>query len=253
MHPVTTSRRPSRAALTRADSRMASIDSSLAGPMKAHVFTTRTSAASGSSTISCPARVRTPSMTSVSTWFFGQPRVTTCTRRRLDTCSITEVDELHRDPEVAVAQQLDHALQVVALLPGHAHLIGLDGRLDLELRILDQLDDLARLVGGDAFLEREVLLRAAARPGLDRFLGQRLQRHLPARELLAQDVGEGPDLEIVGGAEVDGVRLTTHLRRRSLEIEALPDLLQGLVDRVVDLLEVDLAHDVERRHRGGAQ
>jgi hypothetical protein len=63
---VTTSRRPSRAAFVRAASRIASIDSSFAGPMNAHVFTTSTSAASGSSTSSCPPRVSMPSMSSLS-------------------------------------------------------------------------------------------------------------------------------------------------------------------------------------------
>ncbi len=53
-----------------------SIDSFFAASMNPHVFTTMTSAAPGSSTWRNPERSATPSMTSVSTRFFGQPRLT---------------------------------------------------------------------------------------------------------------------------------------------------------------------------------
>src|SRR5258705_5432580 len=139
---------------------MASIDSSFAGPMKAQVFTTSTSAAPGSSTSSCPPRVSTPSMISLSIWFFGQPRVRKWTRFPAMT-SVAEVHELHGDVQVLAAQELHDGLQVVALLAGDPHLLALDRRLDLELRLLHQLDDLARLVGRDPALQVELLLRRA--------------------------------------------------------------------------------------------
>src|SRR4029450_11084782 len=43
--------------------------------MKAHVLTTRHSAASARGTISWPAPASRPTMSSESPWFFGQPRV----------------------------------------------------------------------------------------------------------------------------------------------------------------------------------
>ena len=43
--------------------------------MKPHVLTTITSAFAGSSTSRYPASARVPSMTSLSTRFFGQPSV----------------------------------------------------------------------------------------------------------------------------------------------------------------------------------
>src|SRR5215510_637563 len=55
---------------------MASTDSCLASPMKPQVLTTMTSASSGAATTWCPAPVVWPSMTSVSTRFFGHPRET---------------------------------------------------------------------------------------------------------------------------------------------------------------------------------
>src|SRR5262245_36858245 len=53
---------------------MASIDSCFALSMKAHVFTTITSASAESGVISCPASRAMPSITSPSTRFLGQPR-----------------------------------------------------------------------------------------------------------------------------------------------------------------------------------
>src|ERR1700751_4798264 len=143
---------------------MASIDSSLAGWMKLHVFTTSTSAASGSRTSSCPRRASTPSITSLSTRFLGQPRVRRWTRRG----SVTEVRELHGDTEVVLAKELHDRLQLLLLLARDPHLFPLDGARDLELRVLHQLHDLARLVAGDALLEVDLLLGGAHRPRLRR-------------------------------------------------------------------------------------
>src|SRR5262249_53829097 len=165
----------------RAASRTASIDSSFAGPMNAHVLTTRTSAPSGSRTSSWPARASTPSMISESTWFFGQPSVSRCTREPTAP-SVAEVDELHRDGEVLPAQPLHHGLQVVALLPRDADLVALDRRLHLELRVLHQLHDLARLVDRDALLQVDRLLRGPRGSGLGVLEGHALERHLPLRE-----------------------------------------------------------------------
>jgi len=52
------------------------MDSRLAGSMKLQVFTTRTSASSARGTISQPACASVPSISSLSTRFFGQPRLT---------------------------------------------------------------------------------------------------------------------------------------------------------------------------------
>ena len=110
--------------------------------------------------------------------------------------------------------------------------------------------ELARLLDRDTLLEVELLLRRAGRTRLHRSDQQRLQRHLAAGELLAEDVAERTYLEVVGRVEVDGVLLAADFGLRTLEVEPLSHLAQRLVDRVVDLLQVDAAHDVEGRHRG---
>jgi hypothetical protein len=62
--------------LSSAISRIASIDSFFASPMNPHVLTTTTSASAASATCAKPASRATPSITSESTRFFGQPRLT---------------------------------------------------------------------------------------------------------------------------------------------------------------------------------
>src|SRR5207249_6336457 len=134
-------------------SRIASIDSSLAGVMKLQVLTTSTSAAAGSSTSSWPRRARTPSITSLSTRFFGHPRVSRWTRRG----SVTEVRELHGDAEIVLAEELRDRLQLVLLLAGDAQLVALDRDLHLQLRLLGELHHLAGLVGRDPLLKVDPL------------------------------------------------------------------------------------------------
>src|ERR1700761_4444325 len=75
-HPATTRRCALPVFLYSAISRMVSTDSCFAGSMKLHVFTTITSASDGCGVSSCPEAVSWPIITSVSTRFFGHPRLT---------------------------------------------------------------------------------------------------------------------------------------------------------------------------------
>ena len=75
MQPVTTRRAPSRRLSSRA--KMVSMLSRRASSMKAQVFTTTRSAAAGSSVAVMPSASSVPMILSLSTWFFGQPKVST--------------------------------------------------------------------------------------------------------------------------------------------------------------------------------
>src|SRR3954466_11568295 len=80
---------------------------------------------------------------------------------------------------------------------------------------------------------------------LDRARLQRLERKLPADRLLLEHlIGR---LQPIFGSRGHLDRLVLQLERgvRVLEVEALVDLAAGLVDRVADLLHVDLGDDVE--------
>ena len=56
---------------------MVSIDSRRASSMNAHVFTTTKSASDASSVGVMPSASNVPMSLSLSTWFFGQPKVST--------------------------------------------------------------------------------------------------------------------------------------------------------------------------------
>src|SRR5207302_3737773 len=74
-------------------SRMVSTDSCLAVSINEHVLTTMTSASSAREVICAPPRCSMPIITSLSTRFFGHPRLTNPTFRGLDSggCSGTRV------------------------------------------------------------------------------------------------------------------------------------------------------------------
>src|SRR5580658_8129934 len=75
-HPATTSFLARPVFLYSAISRIVSMDSCFAGSIKLHVLTTITSASAGCGVSSWPCAVSWPIITSVSTRFFGHPRLT---------------------------------------------------------------------------------------------------------------------------------------------------------------------------------
>src|ERR1700690_3491680 len=75
-HPATTNRFAFPPVLCPAISRIVSTDSCCALPMKEQVLTTITSASSAAGVSSTPACASIPIMTSLSTRFLGQPRLT---------------------------------------------------------------------------------------------------------------------------------------------------------------------------------
>src|SRR5215510_5579723 len=161
------------------------------------------------------------------------------------------VDELHREVEILALDQCDDLLQVVLLLRRDAELVALDLDLDaLGSLVADQLADLLGLVLGDALLDAGGDLDLpAGRTGVAGVEG--LERDAALDQLALEHV-EDRERPVLGvRAHLDAV-LALPLDRRAgvLEVEPLRDLAGGLVERVVDLLPVDLAHDVERRVAG---
>src|SRR6478609_1604971 len=158
------------------------------------------------------------------------------------------VRELHREVVVLRLHQLLDGLEVVALLRRDPQLLALDLRLDaLGALVADELGDLLGVLGGDALLERDVDLGDLA--GLARLGGvEDLQALVALDQLVLEDaehgtgavVGRGRDLDRLLALPLDG-------RPGALEVEAVRDLPGRLAERVVDLLAVQLAHDVEAR------
>ena len=157
------------------------------------------------------------------------------------------VGELQRLAVVLVAQELNHGLQRVLRSRGNTQFVGLDGHLDLELlildvlvdllggRLVDTLDDMAEHAHGAA----RCRLRSIPRDSLevDAALDELGAQHV--NNLFGDKVGRGVDRkELVALRKLDrGAGI--------LKVIALGNLARGLLEGVVDLLHVDLGHDVE--------
>src|SRR2546422_6285416 len=158
----------------------------------------------------------------------------------------TVVRELDRDAEVALLQEPDHLLEVVAVLARDADLVLLDRGLHLELRVLDEADDLPRLLDRDPLLERDLLLERPAGGLLDLAIRERLERYAALVETRLEDVDDRLELHVVGAEHEDLVRLEPELVLRALEVVARLDLTPRLVEGIRDFLHVDFACYVER-------
>ena len=128
--------------------------------------------------------------------------------------------------------------------------VALDARLDLQLAVLDELDEVLGALLLDALADLDLLLDLVAahrldparleRPGVDAALG----------ELAGQHVAHLAQLELVVGEDGERLFLVVDLDPRvgALEVEAVRDLLVGLVHGVADLDVVHFGHDIEGRH-----
>src|SRR6185369_5129806 len=101
MQPVTISRLQLPSVLCRAISRMVSIDSCFAESMNAQVLTISTSASPASCVSSWPPCCASPSITSESTRFFGQPRETSPTF----TCNRI-LDIINTQPNMSINERI---------------------------------------------------------------------------------------------------------------------------------------------------
>src|SRR5262245_51944246 len=177
--------------------------------------------------------------------------------RASDRAAIVEGE---RDAEVLLADELHHRLQIVAALAGHTHLILVDRGLHSDLAVLHQAHDLFGLLHGNALLQPDLLPARAARRGLDVAVGESLQRDTALVKLALQDIRDCLELHVIGRKQDDVGLVEGDLVLRPLEVVTRLDLTARLIERVGDLLHVDLAHDVERvlgshgdidYHRGG--
>src|SRR6185369_10136141 len=170
-------------------------------------------------------------------------------RTRTAYASVAEVFELQRKPVIAFLQERDGLLQIVALLSRYAKTVGLDRDLHFHLGRLDVLDDLLGRLGFDAGLDGDLLARTVAGRRFDLSLVEALQRHAALGELAFEHFDGGLDLEVVRRLELKRLVHELDLRVAALEVVALRHFLDGLAERVVDLMPIDLGNYVERRHR----
>jgi len=146
-----------------------------------------------------------------------------------------------------LAQQGDDLLQRVAILAGDAHDVGVDAGLHLELGILNELDDFFRLLNGDALLHFDLLADGAAGGRLDFAVLEGLERDVALGQLALKNVGDGLELVVVGAGESElGFAVELDVGVRPLEVVALGDLLERLLNGVLNLGDLDVADDIER-------
>src|ERR1700730_5257816 len=157
------------------------------------------------------------------------------------------VDELQRYVDIGLLRHGDDGLEVVALLGADANLVALDLSLDaFGALVADELGDLLGVLAGDALFDGAAdLVGLTAGLRLVRIEG--LHGDVAPDELLLEDVDGGLGAFLGGGGDVDGLlALPRDGRVGAAEVEAGGQLLAGLVQRIVDLLAVNLADDIER-------
>src|SRR6266850_479932 len=162
--------------------------------------------------------------------------------------SVAEVDVLERNVRYGLLHQLDGRLQIVLFRARHAHRVALDGSGHFQLRVLDELLDLLALLLAHADLHGDRPLHLVAGDFLQRPRLEAADIDVALRQSRAQHIGDLAELELVVGVDRQQVLAELDARIRALEVEAVGDLLVGLLDRVLHFLLVDLRDDVEGRH-----
>src|SRR3954453_16331559 len=153
--------------------------------------------------------------------------------------------ELQRNREVELAQTGDDALEVVAALAGHAHSVALDLRLDLRELVPDQLRDLLRDLLRQPSAQSDRLTDLVAASLLDLAPIEDLERQIAPDRLRFDEILDGGGAIFIVGQQRDLVLRLGQLDRDPLEVEPGADLAADLVERVAQLLLVEVADDVE--------
>ena len=128
-----------------------------------------------------------------------------------------------------------------------AHGIALDGRLRLRESLADALRELLGLLAGQAALERDLLANGATAGRLDLAPLEDLEAQASPHGLRLEQILRRAGAIVVVGREGDRVLAQLEGDLAALEIVARRDLAARLVQRVDQLLLVEVAHHVERR------
>src|SRR5208283_498016 len=159
---------------------------------------------------------------------------------------VAVVGELQRDAEVSGAQLGHDLLQRVAVLARYAHGVAQNAGLRLQLHLLDQRNHLPGLLRRNPLHQLDLLPDRGVCGGLNLFVLQVLQRDAALHQLLPQDLFDRLQLVLVLRCKLEGVgALDRDPGLRVFQIEARVDLLGRLIDRVLHLGQVHLAHYVE--------
>src|SRR5262249_28988244 len=118
-------------------------------------------------------------------------------KRSVRSASTTVIRELERDAEVVRLDQSNCFLQIVLALARHAHLVGLNRGLNLDLGVFDGPDDGLGLLDLDALDDLGPLPNRAAGGQFDLPVVQRLEGDAPLDQLGLHDVLDAAQLSLV--------------------------------------------------------
>src|SRR5262245_27157713 len=148
--------------------------------------------------------------------------------------------ELERDCQIELAQPGDDALQVVAALAGHADGVTLDLRLDLRELVPDQLRDLLGVLLRQPASQADVLADGVATGLFHLAPIEDLEREAAPDRLRLDEVLDRRGAVFVARDQDELVLALGQLDRDALEVVAGLDLATHLVERVPQLLRVEV-------------
>ena len=158
--------------------------------------------------------------------------------------SIAKIVELQRNAETGIAQHLYDLLQIVPLFTADPELLALDRSLNLEAGILDHFDHLARQLLVQSFPDDDRLARAFVHFD-DVAEVQAIDVDAAPRHLFLQNRDHLLDLKFRLGFQRELVTGLFDTRVRTLEIVTRTDFTIGLIERVAQLVLIDLGNHIE--------
>src|SRR5450759_1370735 len=155
------------------------------------------------------------------------------------------VGELERDGLVELAQPRDHLLEVVLALGAHTDGVALDLSLRLRELVPQDLRDLPGEVVREPAPQGDVLADLHPAGLLDGAPVEDLEREAAPNGFRLDQLANRLRPELRVGHDGERVLLLGDLRGRALEVEARGDLAPDLVQRVAELLGIELGDHIE--------
>ena len=137
-------------------------------------------------------------------------------------------------------------LKCIAVLTANANQVGLDRSLNFLLRVLDDLDDLSRLLNRNPLLHGDSLAYSRASRRHNGAVGKRFQRHSALHQLPCRHVIHCLQLKFVRGDQHQPFFFVDlDIGFRVLQVVASVDFLQRLLDGIRNFLQIDFTDNVE--------
>jgi hypothetical protein len=147
---------------------------------------------------------------------------------------------------------LHNSLKVIPAFGSHPDFIALNGRLNLDREVLDDLHDLLGFLLGNALRQHYLLAKTAVKSLLWCLELKGLLGNFTTREPRPENVLQVPQFHIIISEDLDFLFILEkfHGAFASFEIKAGRKLFFGLVYGIINFLEIDLGNNIKRRLLG---